>query len=255
MRNWFKLAMRNVLRNKRRSFVTVLAIGIGVSAISLFRGYTSSMYYGLEESAIRGEGLGHLTIYKSGWLALGKTDPERYMFSREEIEKIRKLATGENGVALATPQLSLTGIVSNGTVSTIFVAQGVVPQDDRRIKGGWNTFRPMKGEGLNEKTPYGVEVAQDLAKFLSLGPGKDGVVMAPTLGGQMNAMDMQVAGVYDAGSDLTNDKYMRFTFDFAQSLYDTKKAERVVVLLDDTRRTEKTRTLLLSKLDRRRHQL
>ena len=42
-------------------------------------------------------------------------------------------------------------------------------------------------------------MAQDLAKYLEFGPGKDGVVMAPTLGGQMNAMDIQVSGVYDAG--------------------------------------------------------
>jgi putative ABC transport system permease protein len=93
-----------------------------------------------------------------------------------------------------------------------------------------------------------VEVAQDLARYLSLSAGKDGVVMSTTLAGQMNAMDIQVMGVYDSGSDATNDKYMRFTFDFAQSLVDTKMAEKIVVLLDDWRKTEKVRTLLLAKL-------
>ncbi len=248
MRKWIKLAMRNIMRNKRRSFVTLVAIGVGFAAISLFRGYVSGMYEGLEHSAIRGEGLGHLTIYKAGWLEHGKSDPERYMFSKEEIEKITKLAKKEDGVILATPQISLTGLVSNGTNSTIFVAQGVVPQDDRTIKGSWYDFRPIKGEGLREKMPYGVEMAQDLAKYLNLTAGKDGVVMAPTLSGQMNAMDIVVSGVYDSGSDATNDKYMRFTFDFAQSLYDTQRAERMVVLLKETKNTWKMRRLLLDKL-------
>jgi len=250
MRKWMKLAIRNIVRNKRRSFVTLLAIGVGFSAISLFRGYVSNMYFGLKASAIRGEGLGHLTIYKAGWLEKGKLDPERYMFSKAEIEKITKLVTEENDVILATPQMQVTGIVSNGTVSTIFIAQGVVPRDDRTIKGAWAEFRPIKGEGLHEKKPYGVEMAQDLARYLNLGPGRDGVVMAPTLSGQMNAMDIQVAGVYDSGSDATNDKYMRFTFDFAQSLFDTKMAERIVVLLEDWGKTEKMRALLLTKLSK-----
>jgi len=206
------------------------------------------MYDGLRFSAIRGEGLGNLTINKAGWQEKGKLEPEKYMFSKAETEKTIKLVTEENGVVLATPQIQVTGIVSNGITSTIFIAQGVVPRDDRTIKGAWAVFRPIKGEGLNEKKPYGVEVTQDLARYLNLASGKDGVVMTTTLSGQMNAMDMQVMGVYDSGSDATNDKYMRFTFDFAQSLLDTKMAERIVVLLDNWQKTEEVRALLLTKL-------
>jgi putative ABC transport system permease protein len=243
-----KLAARNILRNKRRSLVTLLAIGVGFAAITVFRGYVSRVYWGLERMAIQGEGLGHLTIFRAGWLEKGKLDPDRYMFSKAETEKIIKLAMGEKEVMLATPQITLSGIVSNGSVSTIFIAQGVVPQDDRTIKGTWNAFRPVHGEGLNEKKTYGVEMAQDLAKFLNLAPGKDGVVMAPTMSGQMNAMDIQVSGVVDTGNDATNDKYMRFPFVFAQSLLDTEKAEKIVVLLDDTANTEPMRNRLLGIL-------
>jgi putative ABC transport system permease protein len=64
----------------------------------------------------------------------------------------------------------------------------------------------------------------------------------------MNAMDILVAGVYDSGSDATNDKYMRFTFSHAQSLLDTKMAERIVVLLDNWQKTEEMRSLLRAKL-------
>ena len=93
MMKWMRLALRNILRNKRRSLVTLLAIAVGFAAISLFRGYASSMYSGLKTMAIRGEGLGHLTIFKEGWLEKGKLDPEKYMFSKAEIEKISKLVT------------------------------------------------------------------------------------------------------------------------------------------------------------------
>jgi putative ABC transport system permease protein len=61
-------------------------------------------------------------------------------------------------------------------------------------------------------------------------------------------MDMQVCGLYDTGNDMSNDKFMRFNFYFAQSLLNTRSAERIVVLLKDWKDTEKMRALLLKKL-------
>ena len=169
MRKWIKLALRNVLRNKRRSLVTLLAIGVGFSAITLFYGYMSNVYSGLRQSAIQGEGLGHLTIYKAGWLDKGKLDPERYMFSQGETEKVTKLVEAEHDVILATPQIQVNGLISNGAVSTIFMAQGVVPKDDRTIKGIVGCLQAdQRRARLTEKKAYGVEVAQDLAKYLNL---------------------------------------------------------------------------------------
>ena len=230
--------------------MTLLAISIGFTAVSLFRGYTDNTYEGLRTSAIRGEGLGHLTIYKAGWIDKGKIDPETYMFSMEDIKKITDMAEEEDDVLLATPQLHLSGLVSNGDISTIFLAQGVIPRDDKTIKGAWAAFRPVRGNVLDEKKPYGIEMAEDLAKHLNLGPGADGVVMASTLDGQMNALDIQISGVYDSGSDATNDKYMRVPFSFAQSLYDTEKADRIIVLLDDWKKTGQVRTRLQGRLSR-----
>ena len=248
MIKWIKIAFRNIVKNKRRSFVTLLAIATGFAAVSLFRGYADNTYWGLRQMAVRGEGLGHLTIYKRGWLKKGKIDPYRYMFSKEEIQRIIELVEEDDDVILATPQTHISGLVSNGHSSAIFLANGVIPRDEKIIKGSWAAFRPVKGDVLSDTKLYGVEMAEDLASHLDLKPGSDAVVMASTLDGQMNALDIEVIGVYDTGSDATNDKYIRVPFAFAQSLYDTDKADRVVVLLDDWKNTERARTLLLSVL-------
>lgn len=248
MANWIKLAVRNVLRNKRRSLVTLMAIGVGFAAVSLFYGYVSHTYYGLKVSAIRGEGLGNLTIFKAGWNEKGKLDPEKYLLSKQQTQQIIKIVSEEKGVLVATPELHVSGIVSNGTASTIFIAQGVVPKDEKIIKGSWAEFRPVNGKPLDDNVTYGVEVSQDLARYLGFSSGTEGVVMSTTLGGQMNAMDILVRGVYDTGSDATNDKYIRCTLDFAQSLVDTKSAERIVVLLNDWDQTDAMRARLLSRL-------
>ncbi len=238
MIHWLKIALRNILRNKRRTIVTLMAICMGFASVSIFRGYTDNTYEGLREMAIRGEGLGHLTIFKKGWQTKGKTDPQQYMFDKAETDRIVKLAESVDEVILATPQIHVAGLVSDGRISTIFIAKGVVPADDKTIQGAYADVRPIKGQVLNTSKPYGVEMAADLAMHLNLKPAGDGVIMATTLDGQMNAMDIQVMGVYDTGSDATNDKYMRFPFALAQSLYDTDQADRIVVLLGDWQKTD-----------------
>ncbi len=249
MMKWIKLAFRNILRNKRRSFVTMIAIGVGFAAISLYYGYIHNVYAELKIAAIQGEGLGHLRINKSGWKEKGKLEPEKYMFSREETEKIIKLVGEEKEIRLVTPQIQLTGMVTNGASSTVFIAQGVIPKDDKAVQGSWGKYFMVNGQKLSDDKQYGVEMAIDLAKYLNFKPGSEGVVMSPTLSGQMNAMDIQVSGVYDTANDMSNDKFMRFNFYFAQSLLNTQSAERMVVLLKDLDDTEKMQTLLLKKLN------
>ena len=248
MMKWMKLAFRNVLRNKRRSFVTMVAIGVGFSAISLYHGYIHNAYEGLRNKAIRGEGLGHLIINRAGWQEKGKLEPEKYMFSREETEKIMKLVGEEKEVRLTTPQIQLTGVVTNRATSAIFFAQGIIPKDEKIIIGGDAWFFPREGQALSDKKLYGVLMAKDLASYLNLKPGKEGVVMAQTLNGRMNVMDIYINGIYDSGNDFSNDKFMKLNFYFAQALLDTQSAERIVVLLKDWRETERMRNLLLKKL-------
>jgi putative ABC transport system permease protein len=246
MNQWIKIAFRNIRKNRRRSVVTILAVAVGFAAVGLFKGYTANTYDGLRRSAIRGEGLGHLTIYKSGWLENGENDPERFLLTAKDIKKITAIAKADPAVRLATPQLSVSGLVSNGRTSHIFLAKGVVPADHRTIAG--TERRSVTGKYLNEKTPYGVLMAQKLARLLKLKPGSDAVVMATTLDGQMNALDIQVNGTYDTGTEATNDKYMLLPYTYAQKLYDTDRADHIVVLLDDWQQTQAARERLSSNL-------
>lgn len=248
MSKFIKIALRNILKNRRRSFVTMIAIAVGFAAVSLFKGYAYNIYEGLRNSAISGQGLGHLAIYKKGWLERGNIEPDIYMLKEEEIQKIIERVEDDDDVILATPKLHISGLVTNGQISTIFLAEGVIPEDDKTIKGSYYAFRPVKGRMLNSKKPYGVEMGEDLAKTLNLKPDSEAVVMVGTMDGQMNALDIQVLGLYDTGIPDTNDKYIRMTYDYVQSLYDTKKAEQIIVLLDDWSKTESARERLNGRL-------
>jgi putative ABC transport system permease protein len=241
MKQWIVIAFRNIVKNRRRSLMTIIAVAVGFASIALFRGYTSNTYEGIRQSAIRGEGLGHLTIYKAGWKENAGKDPRRFMLTPEEIKKIVTITKTDPRVVLATPQILTSGLVSNGNISHIFLAQGVIPEDYKTIAGPLARLRPMKGVDLDSAAPYGILMAKDLARLLDLEPGSDAVVMSTTLEGQMNALDVRINAVYDTGTEATNDKYMIFPFSSAQGLYDTERADRIVVLLDHWNYTEPAR--------------
>ena len=246
--HWIKLAFRNILKSRRRTFVTLIAVGFGFASISLFQGYIHSIYEGLRASAIHGSGIGHLTLYAKGWEAHGKSDPEAYMITGEDMEKITRLALENKHVTLVSPRLSISGLVSNGKTSTIFIASGVVPEHEKKIKGDFYHFQTVDGKPLNSEDEASVEMASGLAGQLELSAGQDGVVMGATLSGQMNAMDIHINGTYNTGVADTNDKFIKVPFSFAQSFYDTQKADSIVLLLDHWQNTDLVKAELANTL-------
>ncbi|MDH4163146.1 MAG: ABC transporter permease [Nitrospirota bacterium] len=231
MFTWFTISLRNIVKNGRRSLVTVLAIALGYAAINLFQGYVHSTYEGLTTAAIKGEGLGHLTIFKKGYLEQGKLHPERYQFTRDEAELIIQVVRKQPDVQLVTPRLSVSGIISNGRNSTIFIAQGLVPRDDREIRGDIRKITTFDGRYLADNERSGVVIGAELAAMLDLTVGSDAVVLSNTYTGMANALDAKVIGIFDTGASATNDKMVLMTFRHAQDLVDYTGAERLVVLL------------------------
>lgn len=228
---WLTISFRNIIKNSRRSVTTILAIALGYAAVNLFNGYVHSTYQGLTNAAIHGEGLGHLTIYKQGYLDKGKLHPEKYQFSGAEVDRITDLLCRMPEVALATPRLSVNGIISNGRNSTIFISQGLVPADDLKIRGDSKTSSALKGSYLSDELRGGVVVGAELAEMLDLKTGSDAVIMSNTYSGMANALDVKILGVYNTGAAATNDKALLMTYAHAQDLMDFRGAERIVVLL------------------------
>jgi putative ABC transport system permease protein len=250
------LALRGLLRNRRRALVTLLAIALGFAAIALFAGYTHNIYRGLSQQAIHGELLGHLTLSKRGMTREGKLNPERYLLSADDVLRISTLVRAEPQVKLITPRLALSGIVSNGRASTIFVAEGLDPAAARELQADvLSKMSPAQVAAiggvqvLDAGKPNSVALAAGLAGLLHLKPGDSAAVLTNTLGGQANALDIQVAGRFNTGNAATNDLYTYMPLQLVRSLYDADgRADRLTILLDDVDATEAVRTALLKKL-------
>ena len=258
MRNIFKFALRGLLRNRRRSLVTLLAIALGFSAITLFAGYTHNVYDGLARQSIHGELLGHLTLSKRGMRKEGRLDPERYMLSAQDVSIITGLLLQESHVVLLSPRLALNGLISNGRASTIFMAEGIEPKAMERLQLNILTERE-KVSGMYEKTKKSldpehdevVELSEGLVDMLHLTAGGQAAVLVNTLSGQANAQDITVGRTFNTGNAGSNDKFAFVSLALARSLLDAQgRADRLTVLLDDVKLTGEMRDKLQIKLNK-----
>ena len=252
MKNTFKLALRGLLRNRRRSLVTLLAIALGFSAIALFAGYTHNVYGGLARQSIHDEMIGHLTVSKRGMRQEGKLDPERYLLTQAEVDAISQLLRDEPHVKLVAPRLALSGLLSNGRASTIFIAEGVEPRAMARLQQSEadDAVVPKIKKQLDPARPEVVELSEGLADMLHLASGGQGAMLVNTLSGQANALDVTVGHTFNTGNARSNDKFAFLTLDLTRTLLDAEgRADRLTVLLDDVSQTKMLRDHLLTKLN------
>lgn len=171
MNTWL-LALRNLLRNRRRSLATLLAMVVGLTAILLFGGYRSNILFGMETGFVQQSG--HLQVQRRGYFLDGSDNPTAYGISRyrEIIAAIQHDPVLAPMVVVATPTLQLGGIAGNYSAgaSRSVVASGLVAKDRNRMLQ-WNDYgmisyaQPLALEGAAEDA---VVVGTGVARKLQL---------------------------------------------------------------------------------------
>ena len=79
-----KLALRNILRHKLRTAMTLAVIVLGLVGMILSGGFVKDMLWQLGEALIHSQS-GHLQVYKAEYFAKGGRSPEQYLIERPEV--------------------------------------------------------------------------------------------------------------------------------------------------------------------------
>lgn len=137
----FSLALRNLLRNRRRSLTTLLAMVIGLVAILIFGGYKSNISYGSQTGFVQASG--HLQIQKKDYFLEGGDNPTSYGIAgyQHMIDVLRSDPVLAPMLTVVTPTLQLGGIAGNFSagVSRSVMATGVVVEERNRMLA-WNDY-------------------------------------------------------------------------------------------------------------------
>ena len=135
------LALRNLLRNRRRSLATLVAMAIGSTAILLFGGFSTSIEYLMQTRQVQNGG--HLQIQHRDFFRYGSGNPSAYGISDYDkiIDAIKADEVLRNTVLVATPTMQFGGIAGNYTagVSRTIIGNGFVAEDINRMRK-WDNY-------------------------------------------------------------------------------------------------------------------
>jgi putative ABC transport system permease protein len=174
--NTLSLAWRNLLRNRRRSLMTLVAMVLGLVAVLLFGGYIRDITYALQTDFVARSG--HLQIQHKDYFHFGSGNPGAYGIARYEqvIANIKKDRVLAPMLTVVTPTLQFGGIAGNfaaGVSRTVYVT-GMVVEDQNRMRE-WNDYgqrilaRPLLLSGTAPDTAIiGTGVARVLQLCASL---------------------------------------------------------------------------------------
>jgi len=139
--NTVALALRNLLRNQRRSLTTLLALMLGAISILLFGGYVRNIIDGMETSFVS-QG-GHLQIQHRDFFSYGTGNPTAYAIADYQsiIDRLKSDPVLEPMLSVVTPTLQIGGIAGNFAlgVSRSVLGNGLVVEDQNQMRR-WNDY-------------------------------------------------------------------------------------------------------------------
>ena len=135
------LAVRNLLRNRRRSLATLVAMAIGSASILLFGGFSTNINYNMH--TIHVQTGGHLQIQHRDFFLYGSGNPAAYGITDygKILSAIQSDEVLRDIVLVATPTMQFGGIAGNyaAGVSRTVIGNGFVAEDVNRMRL-WNDF-------------------------------------------------------------------------------------------------------------------
>jgi putative ABC transport system permease protein len=190
MRELVIIAWRNIVRHGRRSFLTVLSIGVGLAAVLFAQSLLRSFQRQMVDKAT-GVMLGHVQVQ-----AARATDRKLPDVLLEDPERVRDQLRQEPEVTQTGIRLLFTGLVQAAGGSRGVLVVGVEAENESRL----SIIPSYMKQGRYLEGGRDVVLGEKLAGELDVQLGERLVVMAQSADGEMNSELFRVAGLYHTGS-------------------------------------------------------
>ncbi|MGB8984925.1 MAG: ABC transporter permease [Anaerolineales bacterium] len=231
--NLFKLAYRNLGRNRTRSLLSALAVAVGMSLMLLMAAVLEGEMKGALQNSIRLQS-GHIQVrpesYEEGQVSLKWED--LIAEPNQLAEKISSLPQ----VTVATPRLVASGILTLSDESKGVQVVGIEPESDAN-----RPFRDgvLAGEFLRADDREGILIGKVLADKLSLNVGDRVNLLVTTSGGDVDEQLFTIRGIYTTRTPAYDENTVFMPLAKAQTFTVTENhASTIFVLLQDDEQAE-----------------
>lgn len=229
----YKLAWRDLGRNRRRTFFSMLALAFGVALLVFMASFIAGEMRGALQSAIRLQS-GHLQVRAASY----DEDKTSLDFSDllENPDALAAQIAALPEVQSATPRLYATGIVVVGDTSTGVRVTGIDPAAPASAP-----FRDgmVAGDYLTADDRGGLLMGKTLADKLGLAPGASLILLANTSNGDVDQQRFAVRGIYSTGTPNYDESTIFLPLAKAQAIARAENhASAILILLKNQDQTD-----------------
>lgn len=236
------MPLRSLLRNRRRTFLSVAIIALG-TAISFFVfGFLESSRLQIQASTV--SEYGNLQI-ASPSLWDDTADGYDYLIPPETEARVLDLLAAHEGITGVTTQLQFPGLIAAGNETQVVRITAQVPGNETLSSDSF----VAEGRPLESTDVASILMGRSLAERLGLGVGDVVTLTLTTVNGAYNATPLQVVGIYRFASEQVELQSLFMPLKFAQLLLTTRGVDRIIVNLETISSTDAATAALQRQLD------
>lgn len=224
---FLKLAWRNVLRNRRRSAITVTAIAFGLAALIFLWAFVDGVNNQMIDNSTRYLS-GHVQVHRTGYHAQKTLD-----LMLEQDDGMRRWLQSQANVASVARRLEGSAIISRGDKSRGVLVIGIEPEQEKKVTTLYDTLR--QGRYLHAEDGNAVVLGDAAASSLKVDIGGEVVLVTQGADGSVGAARYTVVGIFDTRMDMLDGNYVFLPLAAAQELFSATGAITGVAARLDSR--------------------
>jgi putative ABC transport system permease protein len=196
MGNLFKIAIRNLLRYKRRTLLTASLITVGVVFVLVFISVSGS-FKNMMIGQITDSMIGHLQVHRKGYVASIENLPLNLNLKSGAMARLEDILNKQPEIVAYSPRIKFGGMFSNFVETSNIRLNGIYP--DKELKSvPLLASRVTEGKKILDKG--GIWIPELLAKGMKVKVGDTVVVVATNKDGSVNGKQFIVAGVLESAT-------------------------------------------------------
>ncbi len=196
MGNLFKIAIRNLLRYKRRTLLTASLITVGVVFVLIFVSVSGS-FKNMMIGQITDSMLGHMQVHRKGFVASIETLPLNMNLKGGAIGRLEKILNEQPEIEAWSPRIKFGGMFSNFTeTSSIRLTAIDLEKEVKTVP----LLESRVLEGEKNLKPGGILIPELLARGMKVKTGDTVVIVATNADGSVNGKQFTVTGVMESAT-------------------------------------------------------
>lgn len=192
---FIKIAWRNIVRNYRRSIITLLAIGVGISGVIFLVAFFDGMSAQMVDNSTRIFS-GHIQVHGKGFhddSVLSKRVKSR------EVVRIEKVIQHSSYVESYAKRVESFGLLSSADQSMGGLVIGIEPSREQSVTTLDRSV--TNGRFLNDADTHKIVLGSKVAEKLDLHLGDTVVILTQGADGSIGAAKFELTGILKTGMD------------------------------------------------------